>query len=753
MGIRFLCPQCGSELEADLRFAGHLESCPDCGQHVQVPADAIAPGVLIGGLRLQRCLGKGGMGVVYLAQQLNMNRRVAVKILSPAMDSNEMFVQRFMHEALATARLEHPNIVTIHDAGTADGCHYLAMEYVDGESLDARLKREKRLPEEDALRIARQIAKALAFAWDRHRMLHRDIKPANIMQSSFGEIKLMDMGLAKSAEDPDLTATGIAMGTPLYMSPEQARGEHPLDARSDMYSLGATLYHLISGSPPFPGSSAIEIITRHALEPPPPIRELNAAVSEPCVHLLDTLLAKKREQRPATWHAVIEDIERVLDGRGPLSARPGQPSLRQRQRQRADALRLAEQAANQLAYRGSTARVAKALEAEKNRRAFFILAMGTFTVAVALFSLGVHLQARRRHQAQAPIPVAATQPAVPEPVAAPVDVPSPEPPPPVVVAPDPPPPAPEPVAPSLPLAAEWSSPAHLAAYMLPDDTPAVDLPAAQPDAGATTAQLANEVFRQILDQVAAELYRGRYDAAAALWTERTRNLALDLAAERVAAVQAVLATIPTMQERVLASFAEDRGKTVTVYLRMTKITLLVQNVANGRVSGVAQVEQGQFGQSFSLADLSPREILRRLGPEDDPTANFLRGLVSMPNPKPKAAKDYFAAGGGELAEACSRVLAEEEARRDFAAMLDELQIPASLRTADALVEVVRRDAKDQAFQLRAQIAVKQFLDSHADTRFAHQFAGVFEAIGAGRTPLSISSQPPPSGEVASPSRP
>lgn len=750
MGIRFLCPQCGSELEADLRFAGHLESCPDCGQHVQVPADAIAPGVLIGGLRLQRCLGKGGMGVVYLAQQVNMNRRVAVKILSPAMASNEMFVQRFMHEALATARLEHPNIVTIHDAGTADGCHYLAMEYVDGESLDARLKREKRLPEEDALRIARQIAKALAFAWDRHRMLHRDIKPANIMQSSFGEIKLMDMGLAKSAEDPDLTATGIAMGTPLYMSPEQARGEHPLDARSDMYSLGATLYHLISGSPPFPGTSAIEIITRHALEPPPPIRDLNAGVSEPCVHLLDALLAKRREQRPATWHAVIEDIERVLDGKGPLSARPGQPSQRQRERQRADALRLAEQAANQLAYRGSTARVAKALEAEKNRRAFFILAMGTFTVAVALFSLGVHLQARRRHQAQHQAPVVATQPAVPEPAAVPVDVPPPEPSSPVVV-PDPPPPVPEPVTPTLPPAAEWSTPAHLAAYALPDDTPAADLPVTRPDTGATTALIADEVFRQILDQVAAELYRGRYDGAAALWAERTRNLALDLPAERLAAVQATLAVVPTMQERVLASFVEDRGKTVTVSLRTTKITLLVQNVANGRINGVAQVEQGQFGQSFSLADLSPREILRRLGPDDDPTANFLRGLVSMPNPKPKVARDYFAASGGELAEACCRVLDEEEARRDFTAMLDELQVPASLRASDGLAEVIRRNAKDQAFQLRAQIAAKQFLDNHASTRLARQYQSVFDAIGVAHPPSAVSAPPPV--EVANPPRP
>ena len=326
MGIRFLCPQCGSHLQTELRHAGSLAPCPDCGQGVQVPDDAIAPGVLIGDLRLERRLGKGGMGEVYLAHQLTMDRQVAVKILSPGMTRNHLFVQRFVHEALATARLEHPNIVTIHDAGAEEGCHYLTMEYVEGESLDARLKRLKTLPEDEGLKAARTVARALAFAWDRHNMLHRDIKPANIMRGTFGEIKLMDMGLAKSTADPSITATGIAMGTPLYMSPEQARGEQGLDCRSDMYSLGATIYHLVSGSPPYPGTNAVEIITRHALEPLPPITEHNPDVSEPCIHLLETLLAKKAQQRPTTWQAVIDDIELVLAGELPNTPAPTGPA-------------------------------------------------------------------------------------------------------------------------------------------------------------------------------------------------------------------------------------------------------------------------------------------------------------------------------------------------------------------------------------------------------------------------------------------
>lgn len=727
MGISFLCPQCGSELEADLRFAGNQETCPDCGRQVRVPEDAIAPGVLLGGLHLVRCLGKGGMGVVYLARQLAMNRRVAVKILSPDMSGNQLFVKRFMNEALATAKLEHPNIVTIHDAGTANGFHFLAMEYVDGESLDTRLKREKRLAEEDVLRMMLPVAKALAFAWDRHRMLHRDIKPANIMQSSFGEVKLMDLGLAKSAEDPNLTATGIAMGTPLYMSPEQARGEHPIDCRSDMYSLGATIYHLLAGSPPFPGTSAVEIITRHVLEPPPPIHEHNAEVSAPCVHLLDALLAKKRDQRPADWQAVIMDVERVLEGKPPLTPRPGQPSQRQRQQRRAEALRLAEQAAHEVAARDSAARVVKAIRTERNRRAFFILAVGTFTVAVALFSLGVHMRNRRR--AAVPPPAAVTQlpvpdvPSPPEPVALPpVMPPVPDPPP----EPVPPPPGPS----AVPPAGAPESPARLAA-LAPEA--AEELPPAPP--GPRNAPpLADQVLRQILDLVVGELYRGNYDAATALWAAGTRNLAIELPAERVAAIQARLALLPTMQDRVLNSFAEERGKAVTVQLRNNKITLLVQTVANGRVSGLVQVEQGQFRYSFSLAELNPREIPRRLGSENDPDANFLRGVLAMPGAKPKTARDLFLLSGGELAEACARLLGEEEARRDFTLMVDELQVGATPRTPEALAEAVRRGNADPAFQLRAQIAARTFLSNHAGTRFARQYQSLFETIGTPRVP-------------------
>jgi hypothetical protein len=710
-----------------------------------VPADVVAPGSLIGGLLLRRCLGKGGMGVVYLADQLNMGRRIAVKILSPSMGSDQFFVKRFVHEALATAKLEHPNIVTIHDAGSDNGFHYLAMEYVDGESLASLLKREGKLSETHALETARSIATALAFAWDRHRMLHRDIKPANIMQTKFGELKLMDLGLAKSAEDPDLTATGMAMGTPLYMSPEQARGEHPLDCRSDMYSLGATIYHMIAGAPPFPGNSAVEILTRHALEPPPPIREKAPEISEPCVHFLDTLLAKKREQRPATWQALIQDIDRVLQGMTPLTPRPGQPSQRQRERRRAEALRLAERAASRMAHRDSPARVAKTLRAERGRRAFFLVAMGTFMVAIAIFSLGVHLQMQRRHER------AALESMVPPPVGIDVlpsgdpllvappetalveDIPSPSPSPSPTPVPEPPAPVPPPE-PELPLAAQLprtparGMDAETEEFQRPLEQPAPDQPEIRP-----AEQLADEVFAQLLDSVATELFRGRYDVASATWAERTRNAALAVDPERLAAVRMDLQNALHMPERVLASFLQDRGKRVNVQLRTNKVAILVEGVANGKVHGSTLVAQGEFRQSFTPAELSPKEFQTRLGPENDPAASFLRGLLSVQNQKFKTARECFAASPSDLSAACLRLLNEEDAKRAFVQLLRDLNLPSSFRNPETLAEDIRNAMQDADFQARGRVAAQAFLRDYGTTRTAGLLQDVFVAFGVGPT--------------------
>lgn len=256
MLITFNCTECNRKLEIDGDSCGSQVECPECNASLTVPSRRVGPGTTVGGFRIERLLGKGGMGEVYLARQLSMDRDVALKILPPSMTQDEEDVQRFIQEVRLAARLNHPHIVMAHEAGKDNGVYYLAMGYVKGDTLAELLAGGGVLEERDALAITQRMAGALAHAWDKFRILHRDIKPANIILDEDGDPKLMDMGLSKSLnEDTGMTMAGSVMGTPNYMSPEQAHGEGELDCRSDMYSLGATLYHMLSGTMPFDGSS------------------------------------------------------------------------------------------------------------------------------------------------------------------------------------------------------------------------------------------------------------------------------------------------------------------------------------------------------------------------------------------------------------------------------------------------------------------------------------------------------------------
>ena len=242
---------------------------------VAVPESRVDIGSTLAGFRLEQRIGKGGMGEVYLARQLSVDRKVAVKILPPNFAEDQQAVQRFLHEGRLAARLDHANIVTVHEAGEDNGNYYLAMAYVEGESLDRRLQRDGMLPERQGMAIVRAVADALGYAWDEFQLLHRDLKPANIMLDRRGRVFLMDLGLAKSlGEDHRMTMSGAILGTPQYMSPEQAQSLSSLGVPSDVYSLGATLYHLVVGTPPFTGDSVFQILNQHVNTPlPPPDRK------------------------------------------------------------------------------------------------------------------------------------------------------------------------------------------------------------------------------------------------------------------------------------------------------------------------------------------------------------------------------------------------------------------------------------------------------------------------------------------------
>ena len=267
---------------------------------------------------LQRELGRGGMAVVYLAHDLRHDRPVALKVLHPDVAA-ELGPERFLREIQLTARLQHPHILPIHDSGEAAGRLWYAMPYFEGESLRDRLIREPQLPVEDVLHIARNVLAALGQA-HKHGILHRDIKPENILLES-GEAVLADFGIA-AVTDPGgaerLTRTGVAIGTPLYMSPEQAAGARALDARSDLYAVGCVLYEMLAGHAPFLGTTPQEVIGRHMMDPVPPLRSARSGVPA----WLEGAITKALAKAPADRWSSAQQFADALRERPAAAARP-----------------------------------------------------------------------------------------------------------------------------------------------------------------------------------------------------------------------------------------------------------------------------------------------------------------------------------------------------------------------------------------------------------------------------------------------
>ncbi|MGE0432636.1 MAG: serine/threonine-protein kinase, partial [Planctomycetota bacterium] len=275
----------------------------------------------IPGYKIIEPLGGGGMGVVYLARQEELDRDVALKVLRPdALDDAEA-VQRFMREARAAGKLDHPNIVRAWDVSPGDASKgippYLAMEYIRGETLHQVLQRQKQLSEKQALLIGRAVADALDHAF-KAGLVHRDVKPDNIMISQDGMIRLCDLGLAKSVNhDQSITRPEMTHGTPHFMSPEQARGERDLDIRSDLYSLGCTLYRVVVGRPPFNADSAMEILIKHIEQPPASPKAVRPELSIGFERIVLKLLAKDPANRYQYPAHVASDIGLVMDGEKP----------------------------------------------------------------------------------------------------------------------------------------------------------------------------------------------------------------------------------------------------------------------------------------------------------------------------------------------------------------------------------------------------------------------------------------------------
>ena len=278
------------------------------------PPDRLV-GRTLGDYRILRVLGRGAMAEVYLAQQVSLQRKVALKILDTEAATEKTDVERFLREARAAASLVHAHIVQVYEVGQSGSLHYIAQEYVEGETLGQRIDRAGPLDPGDFARVLRQVASALARAGEAG-IVHRDIKPDNLMLTLDGEVKVADFGLARVIEgrqQPRLTEDGMTMGSPLYMSPEQIEGK-PLDARSDIYSLGVTCFQLITGRPPFSADSSMEVALQHLRDEPPRLETLRADFPPVLGQIVERMLAKRPEDRFGGGREVLEALESQLLG-------------------------------------------------------------------------------------------------------------------------------------------------------------------------------------------------------------------------------------------------------------------------------------------------------------------------------------------------------------------------------------------------------------------------------------------------------
>ncbi len=276
------------------------ETCDACFEQTEPGSEhswaPVEPGVMMKHFQIQAPVGSGGMGQVYRARDVSLERDVALKVISEDLEGRPGLIDRFIREARAQARLNHPNVVSIYYIGRSQGRYFFAMELIRGESLQAKLDRDGPLPWGQCLEWMVQAARALQQA-TRRGIVHRDIKPANLMINADGQMKIADFGLARRASDaPGISQQGTFMGTPLYVAPEQARGE-TMDHRADMYALGATFFHLMAGRPPYEGSNSVAVMMDHATAPVPLLHKINPDIPKSLSTVVARLMAKKPGDR------------------------------------------------------------------------------------------------------------------------------------------------------------------------------------------------------------------------------------------------------------------------------------------------------------------------------------------------------------------------------------------------------------------------------------------------------------------------
>lgn len=334
---RAICPSCG------FRNAVDAELCESCGfdfsgatqqrEVLPLPPSPDGPAVLEGKWELLEEVGRGGMGHVHLARDIRLDRTVAVKMLAPAIREHPELIQRFEREARLLARLEHPNLVPIYAVGQTEGLPFIVMKALQGQSLHDLVATKGPLGVQQVVPLLRQICAGLQFLHDRN-VIHRDVKPSNVFVGEDGHVTLLDLGLATDFQDQTLTRTGMVLGTPAYMSPEQIRKATEVDNRSDLYSVACVLFEVLTGSPPFGGESDFSIMQAQISEPAPDPRTLRPQLPDAVVRVLLTALSKDPVSRYPTANDLFAAFEAAVS-RSPTIALPRPANLAPKPQRRA----------------------------------------------------------------------------------------------------------------------------------------------------------------------------------------------------------------------------------------------------------------------------------------------------------------------------------------------------------------------------------------------------------------------------------
>lgn len=663
----------------------------------------------IPGFEMQAKLGAGGMAEVWKARQVSLDRIVAIKILSAQFSQESDDVRRFQQEAQAAAKLKHSGIVQVYDANAVGGTYYFVMEYVAGYTAGEWLRRKGTIPEKDALLVVECVADALAYAWDTAKVVHCDIKPDNIMVDADGSVKVTDLGLARTISA--MSARGLTeevLGTPAYMAPEQARGEIDLDFRTDIYSLGATLYHMLTGKLLFqgiPDEQVMEMQVSHTV--PDPI-DVNPSLSKAVSWLLEKMLAKDRQDRYESWQALRADVARVRSGMMPLG-RLGPKSASTVTRSSKRTVAAIPKA------RRHSASMAPASQSQSRAVPLwvFLLVVGIAALLVAgLFKL---LEGQMYGPVQQPVD------GIVQPPVAQIDQPD---------------PAHEPNAvheqyrKMFEIARQWVSenPGQyddaiaryrmvmrkaagtpyevMAAKAIRDlaNDRALDLERTAEQIRKRAESLAREqgpaVAASYLDAYSgpfradtlrlrseeSAMYRLKHDAAESAKIERTKReewrysaildsiagSIMDLGVEsaRTAAVNALgdpalagksalFASLKRtfdeasdMDARIMNSFSAQRGETITVlFNNNTTKTITIESVGDGVVSGTLRMGVSAVVTTrFGIKDLAVRERLQRMGSDSDPAVGLVKGQMALAAKAYDKASKYFEVLPAEIRE-------------------------------------------------------------------------------------------------------